>query len=203
MQRWHNLPKKIKGILLFVAAWMIVPFMDVGAKLLGDSGHSPLFITWLRYLATALILVPALLIFSKIESIKLHNWRTQTVRSVALTGATFCYFTAIQYMPLADALSIYFIYPLLVTMLASLLLRESVTLIQWTLVLIGFFGILIIVRPGFEDISPALSYLLLGAFFFAIYHVLTRAVSKLASHWDTLIFQVFIGLVLTLSLIHI
>ena len=176
---------------------MVVPFMDVGAKLLGEAGYSALFITWARYMATVVFFMPIFLFFRQKRTINFSKCGAQVLRALALVGATFCFFTAIQTMPLADALSIYFIYPLIMTALAPLILGETVKLIQWLFIGIGFAGVIIIVRPGFQDVSPAILYLIFGAFLFAIYHVLTRAVSNLYDHWETMAFQAIIGLIIT------
>ena len=89
------------------------------------------------------------------------------VRVCAEIGTTTCFLTALFNMPLANATAILQSTPLALTLVAALFLRESVGWRRWTAVLIGFVGVMLIVRPGAEGFNEA-AYWALGAVGFII-----------------------------------
>ena len=103
------------------------------------------------------------------------------LRGAALAGATLCWFTAVQRMPLADGLAIFFIEPMVLTGLSALVLGEKVGPRRWIAVAVGFLGALVIIRPGWSlfgihALLPAVS-----ALFFAVYLILTRSLAGTTS----------------------
>jgi drug/metabolite transporter (DMT)-like permease len=94
-----------------------------------------------------------------------------------LAVATLCMFGAISVVPLADAYTITFIAPLLVTALSVPLLKERVGWRRWSAVVAGFAGVLIVIRPGFGEVPWQLALPLITAACFALYQILTRLVS--------------------------
>jgi len=73
-----------------------------------------------------------------------------------------CYFLAIAYLPLADVIALSFSKPLFVTLGAALLLAEVVRARRWSAVLLGFFGVMIVLKPGITAISPYALVILFG-----------------------------------------
>ncbi|MDX6750421.1 DMT family transporter [Geminicoccaceae bacterium 1502E] len=88
--------------------------------------------------------------------------RTNLVRGGFEIGVTFLFFSGLMFMPLGNAVSIMFLAPILLTALAALLLGEQVGWRRWTAVLVGFAGVLVVVRPGLEGWNAA-ALLPLGA----------------------------------------
>jgi len=85
-----------------------------------------------------------------------------------------CFFAAIKYMPLADAMAVFFVEPLILTVLSALILKEQVGWRRWVAVAIGFVGTLIVIQPSWE-LFGWVSLLPLGtATLFAIYLILNR-----------------------------
>jgi S-adenosylmethionine uptake transporter len=74
-----------------------------------------------------------------------------------------CYFLAIVYLPLAEVTALAFTKPLFVTLGAALVLHEIVRARRWSAVALGFFGVLIVLQPGAQTISPYAALVLLGA----------------------------------------
>ena len=86
-------------------------------------------------------------------------------------------FIGLTYLPLAEATAIGFVAPLFITILSVPILKEKVGIHRWLAILIGFTGVIIIIRPGgefwqFVSIMP-----LLGAIFFALFQIFTRLLS--------------------------
>ena len=95
-------------------------------------------------------------------------------RGVMLGLVGVCFMPALQYLPLAQATAIYFLAPLIIVALSPFVLGERVGIKQYLLVLVGMFGMLLIVHPGGE-LSPVGSLLMfVAAFSFALVQLLTR-----------------------------
>jgi drug/metabolite transporter (DMT)-like permease len=84
------------------------------------------------------------------------------------------FFAAVQFMPLADALAVSFVYPFIVTALAGLVLGEQVGPWRWSAVVVGFVGIMIIIRPGFAAPSWGIPFALTAGTSFAMIILITR-----------------------------
>ena len=181
------------GILLFLAAWAVVPNMDVAAKLLGQWGYPVAMIVWVRFAASLVILSPALLtgrrdIFKPPREAGKHVFR-----ALLLMVATFGFFTGLKTMALADALATYFVYPFLVTALSPLFLGEHPGWRRWTAVGFGFLGSLIVIRPSLDGLPVGTLFVLGAALAFAGYNLLTRGLRGGGDPWRTLAFQSLVG----------
>ena len=93
----------------------------------------------------------------------------------ALSASLFIF--GVSYVPLADAVAVTFIAPLLVTIMAALLLGEYVGIHRWAAVILGLIGTLVIIRPGFDNSHPALILPLIAACLFAGRQVISRFLS--------------------------
>ena len=74
-----------------------------------------------------------------------------------------CYFLAIAYLPLAEVTALAFSKPLFATIGAALVLHEIVRARRWSAVALGFIGVLIVLQPGAQAISPYATLVLLSA----------------------------------------
>jgi drug/metabolite transporter (DMT)-like permease len=107
-------------------------------------------------------------------------------RAVLLFSATWLFFMSLTYLPIADALAIFFVNPLVVTILSALLLGENVGPRRWIAVAVGFVGTLIIIRPGMVEMNPGTLYALaagvaLGGFFVTTRHLAGSAKASVLS----------------------
>lgn len=186
-----------RGVLgavgLLVAAMALVPVMDGIAKHL--SGRLPVLqVVWARYFFHLVWLLPVVLWRYRLHTFRpAHPW-LQLLRGAFLLGGTILFFSAIRWMPLADALALLFVYPLVVTAASPPLLGERVGPRRWAAVVAGFAGACIIIRPGSAVFGgPAL--LALGSgFSYAAYIVATRRLSGSAPAMITLTFTALVGL---------
>ncbi|MEK9965440.1 MAG: DMT family transporter [Rhodospirillaceae bacterium] len=117
----------------------------------------------------------------------------QLVRSVLVLLATACMFTAVGFMALADAVAITFIAPLLITALSVPLLKERVGLRRWIAVVIGFAGMLFIVRPGGGLFQPAALLPISVTVFYALYQIITRVISHRTDPINTVFYTAIVG----------
>ena len=105
---------------------------------------------------------------------QIRSWRGQAVRSVCVIGSSFTFVAGLMYMPLADTISIAFAGPLFVTMMAPMMLGERVGWRRWAAVLVGFVGVLVIVRPGSTAFQWFAIFPLLASFLGGMRDIITR-----------------------------
>ncbi|WP_282607525.1 DMT family transporter [Pelagibius sp. Alg239-R121] len=184
----------LKGIILYVLAMAIVPFMDGIAKHLSTE-MSVLQVSWARYFAHFAILLPIVLIKHKPKALLPRRPLLQVVRGALLLISTVCFFWAISLMPLADALAIIFVSPLVVTALSPWLLGETVGLRRWSAVLVGFLGACIIIRPGPEMFGSGAPFALAAGVCYAFYLISTRRLAGSAPPSITLFYTALVGAV--------
>jgi drug/metabolite transporter (DMT)-like permease len=99
------------------------------------------------------------------------------MRGLMLLSATFCFFSAIRYMPIANAMAIFFVEPFILTLMGGLLLGEQVGPRRITACVIGFIGALFVIQPSFQELGFVALLPLGTAVTFAAYMILTRTMS--------------------------
>jgi len=170
--RWRSSPVAA-GIALTLLATLMFTIMDTIGKSLTAS-YPVQQVVWARYffqLAWILLLVPRIGVAALFRTTRpgLHLGR-----GLLLASATFFFITAISVVPLADAYAITFTAPLIVTVLSIPILNERVGWRRWSAVLVGFAGILIVLRPMSGTVEWAMLLVLVTATCFALYQILTR-----------------------------
>ena len=149
-------------------------FEDLFIKLLSTYFPISEVIIILGFTGTFIFFIIALLQNAPIIHKDLLN-KHVIIRTICeLLGAVF-FVTAIALTPLSSATAILQIAPLLVTIGAVVFFKEKVGWRRWTAVFIGFIGVLLIVRPGFEGFMPASIFAILGSVFLAARDLATRA----------------------------
>ena len=185
--------------VLNISGWLLLPFMDGVAKYLSTEIHF-LQVVWGRYFFMLIISIPLTFIFFRKELKFPKSLSVQLWRSFFLFLSTVFFFFAISIISLAEALTLAFVSPIIVTVLSIFYLNEKVGIHRWLAVFIGFFGVLIIIRPGFIDLNFASLSALLAGISYAFYILYTRKLSFTDSAFVTLIFTGSIGF-LIISLI--
>lgn len=183
------------GILLMVAAMMVVPFMDALAKTLAER-YTILQLTWARFFFHFMILAPIVLYRHGRSALRPARPFLQLVRSGFTLLSTILFFWAIALMPIADALALLFVSPMVVTALSPVMLGERVGPRRWAAVIAGFAGALIILRPGFGVMQIGSLLALAAGCSFAFYTLLTRKLSGSAPPLVTLTYTAVTGAVL-------
>ena len=102
------------------------------------------------------------------------QWGLQIARILFLTVDTYCFFTGVQGLPLADVMTFYMAAPLIVTALSGPLLGERVGPRRWAAVMLGFVGVVIALAPTSAAISPYALIALGGSLMFALALIVTR-----------------------------
>ena len=185
----------MKAIIFNLSAWVMLPIMDGFAKYL--SADLPVLqITWARYFFTVVFTLPVMFFFYNKQLVWTDKPTLQLLRGVILLCANICFFYAISVISLAKALTLAFIAPLIVTALSPVLLGEKVGIKRWTAVTIGFIGSLVVIRPGFVELSLA-SFAALGTgVMYGFYLIITRKLSTSDNPLLTLLLTGVIGAII-------
>ena len=183
------------GILQLCFAMLLVPVLDVFAKLLGRT-LDPVQVTFMRFVMQILLLTP-FVVWGRLWTIPKGTFGMQFARGVLLAIATACFFAALQHLPLAEAITIYFVQPLLLTAISALFLGETIRLRRIMAIAIGLIGVMVILQPslilfGWPALLP-----LITALAMACYVALTR---RLAGHVHPYQMQMMVGFSATVTL---
>lgn len=188
------------GILLMVAAVIFFALKDAFAKMSGGN-YSPVMIIWAQFAFMSALYLPIL--------VTRYGWRIlipqplgwQILRGLSITAAMGLFYWSILLIPLADATAMAFTAPLIVTALSPWMLNEKVGIRRWSMVVVGFAGALILLRPAFT--GDGLGYIiafstgLLLGFFYALNRKLANAAPPLAS----IAYSAYIGLFALIPLV--
>jgi S-adenosylmethionine uptake transporter len=164
------------GALQMCAGMLIIPFLDVFAKLLGAT-HGPFEITFWRFFMQSALMLP-FVIMLRLWTVPPGTLVLQAVRGLLLAMATVFFFAALKHLPMAEAIAIFFAQPMILTVLSALILGERLRARRIGAIIAGLIGTLIIVQPtilifGWPAILP-----LGSALSMALYMVLTRKLSS-------------------------
>jgi drug/metabolite transporter (DMT)-like permease len=147
--------------------------MDALSKHLTER-YSPAEIAALRFGFLLLLLAPITLRHNGHAALRPAARGMLLLRGVLLSLSSMLFVGALAYVPLATAQSITLAFPLMVTALSPWLLGEHVGPVRWTAVGLGFFGALMIIRPGLQPVGPGQLLALATVVTYSLYTILTR-----------------------------
>lgn len=185
------------GILFICLSGALFPIMNGLVKLLSGGYETPQ-IVWARTLGH-LIFVLALFAPTRgvVGILRTSRLPWQIGRGSLLLLSTLCFFSAVQFVPLAKAASISFTAPLIVTILAVPLLGEQIGLRRVLAILMGLAGVLIVIRPGSEVFQWASLLILGSSASYALYQILTRQVAGHDTPETSVVYSALVGTVMT------
>ena len=132
---------------------------------------------FLRFFFGFLIITPYIL-KTKFEVFSTTNLKIHILRSALNLPAMLLGFAALAMLPLEKMTAIHFIVPIIVTILAVIFLKEKIYLYRSIALVMGFLGMLIILRPGIIDISIGIYMALISSLIWSVVIILTKKVSK-------------------------
>ena len=116
------------------------------------------------------------------------------LRGFGIVIANICFFTSLITIPLAEAVAIFFIAPLIITTLSVFLLNESVASQTWIAIIFGLLGVIIMFRPGFSIFNPAFILPLIASIAYSLVQILTRKMGE-SEKASTMVFYVQLNLI--------
>ena len=163
----------LSAIGLIVGAALCFTVLDATVKALADRYPIPLLV-WARYTVQLLVIFVWLLPKMGASLFRTPRFRMQLARGALLPLSSLCFFSALKYLPLAEATAINYGTPILVIVLAMIFLGERITRPRMALVLAGIAGMFLIVRPGSVVFQSAAFWAIGSAVFYGTFQILTR-----------------------------
>ena len=183
--------RTLTGIAMALAAMFLFSGMDGLSKYLAVDYH-PIEIAAMRQVFTALALLP--FVVRAPRALRATRPWLQIGRGLCMFGSSIFFIFGLSRLPIADASAIGFVSPLLVTALSIPFLGEKVGVRRWTAVIVGFTGVMIVVRPGTGAFNPAALFPLVSAAAWALGLILTRIMRSSDQVLTTIFYSTMVGL---------
>lgn len=178
MSDHHERPTQSKPLALglLVATTLLFASGDTIAKLAVGT-LPPAQILFVRCVIVVALTVPYVWWRLGAAAFRTDHPKTQIFRGVAILASSFMFINGLSYLPLADASAINFVWPLLITVFSVIILKEQVGVRRWAATIVGFCGMLLIIRPGTGAFQIAALFPLGAALTWSLAAVVTRSVS--------------------------
>ena len=192
--------KRLAGIGLMCGALICFSLLDGTAKWLNRE-MDPLLTVWWRYAASVALVSMVINPWTHPGVLRTRRLWLQSARSLLLFLSTALNFFALQYLQLAETMSIMFATPLLVALLAGPILGERVGPRRLAAIGVGFVGVVVITRPGLGAMHPAALLSVAGTFAYAFYAISTRMLATHDSSRTTMVYSGLAGVALMTPLL--
>ena len=166
-----------KGVLFICGAVLLFSASDALSKYLTQF-YPVVLVLWARYAVHVLLMLAAIRPPSVQSLLVCANPRLQLLRGLCMVTTNLLFISALRFIPLAEGTSIVYLTPLLVTVFSGPMLGERVGRLQWVAVLVGFVGVLIVVRPGSSLFQPVTLLALGSSCSFSLYQLITRKLNR-------------------------
>ena len=180
-------------VLIFILSGICFSTVDAIAKILVQDTNL-IVVVWARFFGQLLLAAPIAIYFLGKQFWRTNNIGLQLFRSCLLVGTAALFFAGLNWLPLAEASSITFTAPIWVAILSRPILGEKVGIQEWLVAGVGFFGIMLIARPGSAIFHFAALFLVAMAFLNAIFQLYTRKLTD-DSAYTTFFYSGLVGLV--------
>lgn len=176
MIRIANISPARLGALCAAISVTLLSVNDVAIKFLsgGYALHQVILIRSAIGLLVIMLVIAPLTdgwAIARTKKLKMH-----LLRGLCVVFANMSFFLGLAAMPLADAVAIFFVSPLVITVFSVIFLKETVGPRRWMAIAVGFAGVLIMMRPGTEAFQLASLLPLIAAFCYAAIHIITRRI---------------------------
>lgn len=183
----NNASSNIKAAAVLVVAGLFFSIMAATIKLAGQTLHVTQILL-IRQLGMLLIMSPQIIANPR-ESYRTGRIDLQMIRLALALVAMLGGFTAIIHMPLADATALGFAKSFFVTIFAVIILKELVGPYRWFAVVVGFIGVLIMLRPGSDSFTIYSIYALVSAACAGAVMVVIRLLSRTETTHTIMVYQ--------------
>jgi drug/metabolite transporter (DMT)-like permease len=168
--------RPLRGALFLVAGLLLFACMDTTTKYLAERYDVPLIVA-VRYIVNCLLMIVLLAPSQGMQLVETQRTSLVLVRAFCLAGASLMVGLALQRMPVAETTAINFIAPMLVVLMARPVLGERIGIAGWAAALIGFAGVLMVVRPGSGLQAMGIIFALGAVAANAVYQLLSRVLA--------------------------
>ena len=165
-----------RGIVMVIIGLSIAAFAGAIMKLLGDQ-ISAYQVAWFRFAGMSVVLLPYLVWRYGLSGLKPARPIIQLIRGLTMAGGTTAFVIGAQTVDFADAIAILYAYPFLLVIIAVLFLGEHANWSVWIGVVGGFAGVLLVMRPEFDQVNTGNFYIFACAVIISIQLALNRKLS--------------------------
>jgi drug/metabolite transporter (DMT)-like permease len=188
---------RLIGIGLVSFTYVLFTLLDGSAKWL--VGSVPVIVVvWLRFATHVLFAGVLLLPLRGVSLVRTRHLRWHVLRALMFVAMTGMNFWALQYLQLTVTSSIFFAVPILIALFAAPMLGEKLDRGRWAAVILGFAGVLVIIRPGSAAFHPAMIAAMVNAVLYALFNLMTRRLAAYDSP-ETIQFLPAVGATLVLA----
>lgn len=171
---------------------VVLPVQDGLAKYLSQTQPVDV-VVWARYTFHLLFLLPLLALrFRWVDLVPKRPW-FQVLRGALMLLSSLLFFGALARLPLVDVLALFFVSPLVVTALAPIVLRERIGWRRVLAVVVGFVGVMVLLRPGLGAFEPFALVGLAAGVVHGVYLLVTRKLAGTAPPLVTLTYSALFG----------
>ncbi|PZM13667.1 DMT family transporter [Rhizobium tubonense] len=171
------------GLTLMFLSVMVSPIIDIFAKLAIVTVPSA-EITAARFAVQALCMLPIVLWRRTWADFSWRQSVFHAIRGAIITVSMVSFVTTLKYMAVADAIAIFFVEPIMLTILGSIFLKETIGWRRYTACGVGFFGAMLIIQPSFEEVGYVALLPVVSALCIAIFALMTRVLSHREDPWS-------------------
>ena len=169
--------RPLLGIMLMLGFCIVAPMGDSLAKVIGQS-LSLGQLLWCRFLVQVLVLIPLVWLTGRHWKMRGRVLRLTFIRTLLHIAGIGGMFTALRYLPLADAVAIAFVMPFIMLLLGKFVLGEEVGSRRLIACAVGFCGTMLVVQPSFANVGWPALWPLFVAVTFALFMLVTRQIAK-------------------------
>lgn len=172
----HDQRAVLRGLGLVTVAMVLLPGQDAIAKYISDT-VSPGQISWARFLLQTLFTLPFLVYLQGWGGLVPNRFWPNVLRGALIATSSTLFFLALKFMPMADAIAIFFVEPFILTVLSGVIDKEQIGWQRKVAVVSGFIGVIIVVRPSYDVFGTVSLVPAAAGFIFAVYVLLNRRLS--------------------------
>lgn len=184
----------LRGIGLMCLALVLFSALDTTAKYIATRSGLPISqVTWLRFMSQFALVVMTFGVLAVPRLLYSQKWKHQVFRSFLMLGSTAFNFLALKTLRLDQTLTIGFLAPFIVALLAGPFLGEWIGWRRMVAIAVGFCGILVVVRPGYATFDFGMIYAGIGMMCYAIFMLLTRYLTRFDPPEVTIFYSMLAG----------
>lgn len=171
------------GLALMVIAVLISPLIDIFAKLAIITIPSA-EITAMRFVLQMIFILPVVIVRGTLFDLTWKKTGLHMLRGGLLVVTMLSFITTLKVMEVADAIAIFFVEPIILTILGSIFLKETIGWRRYTACGVGFFGALLVIQPSMQEVGWIALLPVVSAFGLAVFLLLTRMVAQNEDPWS-------------------
>ena len=190
------------GLFLMVLSVLISPIIDIFAKL-AVTAVPATEITFVRLLFQMTVLGPICLYRGTLLDVTWRKMGLHAARGLLMAITMISFVTPLAVMEVADAIAIFFVEPIILTILGSIFLKETIGWRRYTACGVGFFGSLLVIQPSLQEVGWIALLPVVAAFSLALFFLLTRLVAQKEDPWSMQFYAGFWGALIAGALLVI